>query len=275
MSRRGQPSRSSIAEPKHAFCSRSLWRLAGGTDANLASTKTIGDNRQGRQPSADAGFAAGDAGCQPAVAAYNRCEIDRRFSRGGHGMITKFDSLFAGHVDIENVGYGGIPVNDRRYPNEHLATVFDKAQAMAQLMDRLGYNTFWMAEHHFQHEGYECIPNVLDDGAAPGPCDPANPHRLRLQHHPDVASPTTGRGLRHRRYPERRAHHLWRRPRLSHPRGRDLRRAIARPAGQPRAVRRAGRHHLQGVQQRNPSPIGASTTRCRRRCPIAATRSRS
>ncbi len=76
-------------------------------------------------------------------------------------MITKFDSLFAGHVDIDNVGYGGIPVNDRRYPNEHLATVFDKAQAMAQLMDRLGYNTFWMAEHHFQHEGYECIPNVL------------------------------------------------------------------------------------------------------------------
>jgi alkanesulfonate monooxygenase SsuD/methylene tetrahydromethanopterin reductase-like flavin-dependent oxidoreductase (luciferase family) len=76
-------------------------------------------------------------------------------------MITKFDSLFAGHVDIENVGYGGVPVNDRRYPNEHLATVFDKAQAMAQLMDRLGYNTFWMAEHHFQHEGYECIPNVL------------------------------------------------------------------------------------------------------------------
>jgi alkanesulfonate monooxygenase SsuD/methylene tetrahydromethanopterin reductase-like flavin-dependent oxidoreductase (luciferase family) len=28
-------------------------------------------------------------------------------------------------------------------------------------MDRLGYNTFWMAEHHFQREGYECIPNVL------------------------------------------------------------------------------------------------------------------
>jgi alkanesulfonate monooxygenase SsuD/methylene tetrahydromethanopterin reductase-like flavin-dependent oxidoreductase (luciferase family) len=76
-------------------------------------------------------------------------------------MITKFDSLFAGHVDIEDVGYGGVPVNDRRYSNEHLTTVFDKAQAMAQLMDRLGYDTFWMAEHHFQHEGYECIPNVL------------------------------------------------------------------------------------------------------------------
>jgi alkanesulfonate monooxygenase SsuD/methylene tetrahydromethanopterin reductase-like flavin-dependent oxidoreductase (luciferase family) len=75
--------------------------------------------------------------------------------------ITKFDSLFAGHVDIEDVGYGGVPVNDRRYPNEHLATVFDKAESMAKLMDRTGYDTFWMAEHHFQHEGYECIPNVL------------------------------------------------------------------------------------------------------------------
>src|SRR2546426_12785157 len=76
-------------------------------------------------------------------------------------MITKFDSLFAGHIDMDNVGYGGTAVNDRRFPNEHLVTVFDKAQAMAQLMDRLGYSTFWMAEHHFQYEGYECIPNVL------------------------------------------------------------------------------------------------------------------
>jgi alkanesulfonate monooxygenase SsuD/methylene tetrahydromethanopterin reductase-like flavin-dependent oxidoreductase (luciferase family) len=76
-------------------------------------------------------------------------------------MITKFDSLFAGHIDMDNVGYAGTAVNDRRFPNEQLATVFDKAQAIAQLMDRRGYDTFWMAEHHFQREGYECIPNVL------------------------------------------------------------------------------------------------------------------
>jgi alkanesulfonate monooxygenase SsuD/methylene tetrahydromethanopterin reductase-like flavin-dependent oxidoreductase (luciferase family) len=75
--------------------------------------------------------------------------------------ISKFDSLYAGHVDMDNVGYGGLPVNDRRFPNEQLAGVFDKAEAMAKLMDRLGYDTFWMAEHHFQREGYECIPNVL------------------------------------------------------------------------------------------------------------------
>jgi alkanesulfonate monooxygenase SsuD/methylene tetrahydromethanopterin reductase-like flavin-dependent oxidoreductase (luciferase family) len=76
-------------------------------------------------------------------------------------MISKFDSLFAGHIDMDNVGYAGTAVNDRRFSNERLITVFDKAQAMAQLMDRFGYDTFWMAEHHFQHEGYECIPNVL------------------------------------------------------------------------------------------------------------------
>jgi len=29
------------------------------------------------------------------------------------------------------------------------------------LMDRLGYNCFWLAEHHFQPEGTECIPNAI------------------------------------------------------------------------------------------------------------------
>jgi alkanesulfonate monooxygenase SsuD/methylene tetrahydromethanopterin reductase-like flavin-dependent oxidoreductase (luciferase family) len=76
-------------------------------------------------------------------------------------MIEAFDSMFAGHIDLEDIGYGGTAVNDRRFSNEQLATVFDKATAIAQLLDRLGYDTFWMAEHHFQPEGYECIPNIL------------------------------------------------------------------------------------------------------------------
>ena len=76
-------------------------------------------------------------------------------------MITKFDSLYAGHVDMDNVGYGGIAVNDRLFPNEHLITVFDKTEAITKTLDRLGFDTFWLAEHHFQPEGYECIPNIL------------------------------------------------------------------------------------------------------------------
>jgi alkanesulfonate monooxygenase SsuD/methylene tetrahydromethanopterin reductase-like flavin-dependent oxidoreductase (luciferase family) len=76
-------------------------------------------------------------------------------------MITSFDTSFAGHVDMENVGYAGTAVNDRSFPDDHLATVFDKALALAQTADRTGFDTFWMAEHHFQPEGYEGIPNII------------------------------------------------------------------------------------------------------------------
>ena len=76
-------------------------------------------------------------------------------------MITKFDSLYAGHVDMDDIGYGGAPVNSRVFPNEHLVTTYAKARNLARLLDRCGYDTFWLAEHHFQREGYECIPNVL------------------------------------------------------------------------------------------------------------------
>ena len=76
-------------------------------------------------------------------------------------MITKFSSLYAGHVDLGDMGQDATPANERRYSNEHLMTVFSKTEAIAKSMDRLGFDTLWLAEHHFQHEGYECIPNIL------------------------------------------------------------------------------------------------------------------
>lgn len=76
-------------------------------------------------------------------------------------MITKFDSSYVGTVDMENLGYAGTPINERRYSNAELAGALHKAEAYAEHMDRLGYSAFWMAEHHFQPEGTECIPNVL------------------------------------------------------------------------------------------------------------------
>ena len=76
-------------------------------------------------------------------------------------MIKKFSTLYAGHVDLDNIGIDGTGVNDRRYQNEHLVSVFDKTEAIASLIDQMGYDTLWMAEHHFQPEGYECIPNLL------------------------------------------------------------------------------------------------------------------
>lgn len=76
-------------------------------------------------------------------------------------MITKFDSSYVGSVDLENPGYLGTPINDRWYSNDALADTLHKAVAYAQKLDGLGYDTFWMAEHHFQPEGTECIPNLL------------------------------------------------------------------------------------------------------------------
>ena len=75
-------------------------------------------------------------------------------------MITRFSTLYVGHIELERCGLAGTPADDRRYPNERLAETFDTAAALARAADTLGYETLWLAEHHFQHEGYECIPNI-------------------------------------------------------------------------------------------------------------------
>src|SRR5258708_3078195 len=76
-------------------------------------------------------------------------------------MITKFDSSYYGSVGMEDLGYTGKPINERRYSNAQLAHALRKVVAYAQCMDTRGYNTFWMAEHHCQPEGTELIPNLL------------------------------------------------------------------------------------------------------------------
>jgi alkanesulfonate monooxygenase SsuD/methylene tetrahydromethanopterin reductase-like flavin-dependent oxidoreductase (luciferase family) len=77
-------------------------------------------------------------------------------------LITQFSALYAGHVlEGEGIGFNGTPHDDRWYSNERLAEAFEIAKDSAILMDKLGYDVLWMAEHHFQREGYECIPNLL------------------------------------------------------------------------------------------------------------------
>jgi alkanesulfonate monooxygenase SsuD/methylene tetrahydromethanopterin reductase-like flavin-dependent oxidoreductase (luciferase family) len=75
--------------------------------------------------------------------------------------ITRFSTVYAGHIDLGDMGQLATPANERRYGNERLASVFDKTDAIARCMDEHGYHTLWLAEHHFQHEGYECLPNIL------------------------------------------------------------------------------------------------------------------
>jgi alkanesulfonate monooxygenase SsuD/methylene tetrahydromethanopterin reductase-like flavin-dependent oxidoreductase (luciferase family) len=76
-------------------------------------------------------------------------------------MITKFDSSYYGTADMENLGYRGTPINERCYSREELAKAMHKVVTYAKCMDERGYNTLWMAEHHFQPEGTELIPNLL------------------------------------------------------------------------------------------------------------------
>jgi alkanesulfonate monooxygenase SsuD/methylene tetrahydromethanopterin reductase-like flavin-dependent oxidoreductase (luciferase family) len=75
-------------------------------------------------------------------------------------MIARFSTLYVGHIELEGCGLDGVPADDRRYPNARLLESFESAATVAQAADALGYETFWMAEHHFQHEGWECIPNI-------------------------------------------------------------------------------------------------------------------
>jgi len=76
-------------------------------------------------------------------------------------MIKKFSVLYVGHIALDNVGRDGTPADQRRYPNERLLEGMAMAEDVSHAMDELGYDTLWMAEHHFQREGYEVIPNLI------------------------------------------------------------------------------------------------------------------
>lgn len=76
-------------------------------------------------------------------------------------MIKGFSASYAGHVVDDNLGLQGMPANDRWYSNEKLAQASDWALDISKHLEGLGFDEFWMAEHHFQPEGYECIPNLL------------------------------------------------------------------------------------------------------------------
>ena len=81
-------------------------------------------------------------------------------------MITKFDSLFAGHVDLDNVGYAGTPINDRRYDNAHLSTALQGAgHGAARWMAWLQHILDGRAPLPARRDGVH--PERAADGAAP------------------------------------------------------------------------------------------------------------
>jgi alkanesulfonate monooxygenase SsuD/methylene tetrahydromethanopterin reductase-like flavin-dependent oxidoreductase (luciferase family) len=79
-------------------------------------------------------------------------------------VIKRFHVLYVGQIELDNIGLHGTPANERRYSDERLREAFFTARDVAQTMDEHGYDVLWTAEHHFQREGYEVFPNLIQLG---------------------------------------------------------------------------------------------------------------
>jgi len=73
----------------------------------------------------------------------------------------KVGAFFFGGVEMSDAGAGDPHPMDRRYDNEQVWKATTEYVASAIEADRLGFDSFWTTEHHFQYEGYEVIPNGL------------------------------------------------------------------------------------------------------------------
>jgi len=73
----------------------------------------------------------------------------------------KLGAFFFGGVEMTDAGAGLPNPMDRNYDNAACWDATLKYIDAAVEADRLGYDSFWTTEHHFQYEGYEVIPNGI------------------------------------------------------------------------------------------------------------------
>lgn len=69
-----------------------------------------------------------------------------------------------GAVPMPDAGAGDPQPTDRRASNEAVWHTTERLVDVGVLADQLGYDYFFLTEHHFQHEGYEVVPNALMTG---------------------------------------------------------------------------------------------------------------
>ena len=72
--------------------------------------------------------------------------------------------LFGG-VEFDDAGAGPPSPLDRRFDAKQVWEATERIIDMGVACDRLGFDSFWLTEHHFQYEGYEVIPNGILAGA--------------------------------------------------------------------------------------------------------------
>jgi alkanesulfonate monooxygenase SsuD/methylene tetrahydromethanopterin reductase-like flavin-dependent oxidoreductase (luciferase family) len=73
----------------------------------------------------------------------------------------KLGAFFFGGVEMSDAGAGPPSPMDRRFDNAAMWRATEQYVESALAAERLGYDSFWTTEHHFQYEGYEVIPNGL------------------------------------------------------------------------------------------------------------------
>ncbi len=66
-----------------------------------------------------------------------------------------------GGVEMDDVGSGPPIPQDRRYGQDDMWYATERLVDLGVVADQLGYDSYWLTEHHFQYEGYEVVPNGL------------------------------------------------------------------------------------------------------------------
>jgi alkanesulfonate monooxygenase SsuD/methylene tetrahydromethanopterin reductase-like flavin-dependent oxidoreductase (luciferase family) len=77
----------------------------------------------------------------------------------------RVDTNLLGLVHMSDPGFSGTPAVERRYGRQAFAAAYDDFVHLAKIADTAGFDTLWYTEHHFQHEGYEVVPNQILLGA--------------------------------------------------------------------------------------------------------------
>ncbi len=73
----------------------------------------------------------------------------------------RVDVHFYSAAPMDDPGHSGPATVDRRYTNDDVLACYSNMEHWARRADRLGFSCLWLTEHHFQHEGYEVVPNLI------------------------------------------------------------------------------------------------------------------
>jgi alkanesulfonate monooxygenase SsuD/methylene tetrahydromethanopterin reductase-like flavin-dependent oxidoreductase (luciferase family) len=76
----------------------------------------------------------------------------------------RVDANFFCTVPMPDAGDPAIAPTARRYGNEDVIACYRNLVRWARTADSLGFDTMWLTEHHFQYEGYEVLPNLIQFG---------------------------------------------------------------------------------------------------------------